>query len=109
MTSTRHNPGPGAYDPKTYTNAAGVYAIAGIKNSKAPNFSLPSLPRFIYAKDERNPGPGSYSIKVGISDNSSQFISTVKSPKTNTFYHSDRITIDIPTHIRSKYWPLFWY
>jgi len=46
LTSARHVPGPGAYDPKTTLSPTGSYMIAGIPNSKAPAFSLPSLPRF---------------------------------------------------------------
>ena len=102
LTSTRHNPGPGTYDVKPSISATGHYSVAGFKDSKAPNFSLPSLARFQYDKRERSPGPGAYAMKTGISDNGSQFISTFKSPKTRTFYHSDRKTIDIPSSIRSK-------
>ena len=43
LTSTRLNPGPGAYEPKTFTNPTGIYFISSVKNSKAPTFSLPSL------------------------------------------------------------------
>lgn len=45
------------------------------------------------------PGPGAYTLKVGIGDTASSFLSTFTSPKTRTFYHSDRKTIDIPKHI----------
>ena len=102
LTSTRNNPGPGAYDPKTSIDPCGKYFIASIKNSGAPAFSLPTLSRFSYGKADRIPGPGTYAPKIGISDSASSFISTFKSPKTRTFYHSDRKTIDIPSHIRSK-------
>ena len=101
LTSTRHNPGPGAYEPKTTISANGNYFISGMKNSKAPLFTLPSLDRFIYDKKERAPGPGAYSLKTGISDPAASFISTFKSPKTRTFYHSDRKTIDIPSSVKS--------
>lgn len=101
LTTARHNPGPGAYEPKTAISATGSYLVAGLKNSKAPCFSLPSLPRFNYEKRERSPGPGAYNLKIGVGDSASQFISTFTSPKTRTFYHSDRKTIDIPSQIRS--------
>lgn len=48
------------------------------------------------------PGPGAYTLKVGIGDTASSFLSTFTSPKTRTFYHSDRKTIDIPKHIMSN-------
>lgn len=67
-----------------------------MKNSGAPSFSLPSLKRFNELKPDGKPGPGAYDLKIGISDSASQFISTFKSPKTRTYYHSDRKTIDIP-------------
>jgi hypothetical protein len=102
LTNTRHNPGPGAYEPRTSISATGTYMLAGMKNSNATKFSLPSLSRFDHAEKERSPGPGAYSLKVGISDNASQFISTFRSPKTRTFYHSDRKTIDIPNSVKSK-------
>lgn len=86
----RHNPGPGAYEPKLGTEPSGKYFISSIKNSGAPSFSLPSLPRFRNDKKDTVPGPGAYTLKTGISDPSSQFISFIKSPKTRTFYHSDR-------------------
>jgi hypothetical protein len=66
-----------------------------MKNSGAPAFSLPSLSRFDVAKSDTKPGPGAYNLKIGIGDAASSFISTFKSPKTRTFYHSDRKTIDI--------------
>jgi len=50
LTTTRANPGPGAYDPKVTLNPNGSYYVAGIPNSKAPTFSLPSLPRFNQSK-----------------------------------------------------------
>ena len=102
LTSTRHNPGPGAYEPKTTLSATGNYFVANIKNSMAPSFSLPSLKRFRQEKKLDAPGPGAYELKVGIADMSASFISTFKSPKTRTFYHSDRKTIDIPSSIRSN-------
>ena len=102
LTTTRHNPGPGAYDPKTGTTPNGEYFVAGIHNSKAPTFSLPSLPRFKQEKKDTKPGPGTYSLHVGISDPSATFISTFRSPKVRTFYHSDRKTIDITKDQRSK-------
>lgn len=102
LTSVRFNPGPGAYEPKNSINPTGDYFIASLKNSKAAHFSLPSLPRFRDTKRESSPGPGAYNLKVGISDTASSFISTFTSPKTRTFYHSDRKTIDIPKHIMSK-------
>jgi hypothetical protein len=67
-----------------------------MKNSGATQFSLPSLNRFDNAKKDQIPGPGQYSLKIGVGDPSSTFISTFKSPKTRTFYHADRKTIDIP-------------
>ena len=102
LTSTRHNPGPGAYEPKNTLNSTGNYFVASIKNSMAPTFSLPSLKRFNPDKKDTKPGPGAYDLKVGIADVSASFISTFKSPKTRTFYHSDRKTIDIPSTIKSK-------
>jgi len=42
------------------------------------------------------PGPGQYDLKIGIGDPTSTFMSNFKSPKTRTFYHADRKTIDIP-------------
>ena len=95
-------PGPGAYDPKTTLSPNGSYMIAGIPNSKAPSFSLPSLPRFRESRLDQKPGPGAYNLKVGISDSAASFISTFKSPKVRTFYHSDRKTIDIPKDSSSK-------
>lgn len=95
LTTTRHNPGPGAYDPKVTINPHGTYYVATIPNSKAPTFSLPSLPRFKQSRLDTKPGPGAYNLKTGIADNASTFLSTFKSPKVRTFYHSDRKTIDI--------------
>ena len=40
-------------------------------------------------------------MKIGIGDGSSQFVSTFKSPKARTFYHSDRKTIEISKDTRS--------
>ena len=102
LTTTRANPGPGAYDPKTMLSPNGSYYVAGIHNSKSHTFSLPSLPRFRQDKQDQKPGPGAYSLKAGMSDSASSFISTFKSPKTRTFYHSDRKTIDISKDTRSK-------
>lgn len=102
LTTTRNNPGPGAYEPKTTINNDGRYFVATMKNSGAPTFSLPSLPRFQNEKADTKPGPGAYTLKIGISDNASSFISTFKSPKTRTFYHSDRKTIEISKDTRSK-------
>jgi len=68
LTSTRHNPGPGAYEPKTFTNSHGNYFVSSIKNTGAPTFSLPSLSRFSIGKPDEVPGPGAYTLKVGISD-----------------------------------------
>jgi hypothetical protein len=90
LTSTRFNPGPGAYDPKTNFNPNGTYFVANIHNSKAPTFSLPSLPRFKDEKRDGKPGPASYQLKVGIADPTSSFVSTFRSPKVRSFYHSDR-------------------
>jgi len=101
LTSTRHNPGPGAYAPKNEMNETGRYMIGNVHNSLAPSFSLPSLKRFQYVDNNKHfPGPGTYAPKIGISENGSQYISNIKSPTTRTFYHSDRVTIDIPSHIR---------
>ena len=59
MTTVRLNPGPGAYEPKNQMNQTGQYLIAGVKNSKAPTFSLPSLKRFSVNDKHKNiPGPG---------------------------------------------------
>jgi hypothetical protein len=102
LTTQRYNPGPGAYEPKNSITPSGSYFVSTIKNSGAPSFSLPSLPRFDAKKKAAIPGPGAYSLKVGISDPSSQFISTFKSPKTRTFYHADRRTIEIPNDFKSK-------
>lgn len=95
LTTTRYNPGPGAYQPKTNFDPQGKYFIAGLSNSKAPTFSLPSLPRFSNGNKDTRPGPGAYDLKVGISDPTSSFISSFKTPKVRTFYHSDRKTIEI--------------
>jgi hypothetical protein len=46
LTSTRFNPGPGAYQPKVTLDGKGKYFIGSCKNSLAPSFSLPSLKRF---------------------------------------------------------------
>lgn len=46
LTSTRFNPGPGAYEPKNTLDAKGKYFVGSCKNSLAPSFSLPSLKRF---------------------------------------------------------------
>lgn len=102
LTTTRYNPGPGAYDPKVGTNPTGDYFIASIHNSKAPTFSLPSLPRFKNEKKDTKPGPGTYSLHIGIADPTSTFLSTFKTPKTRTFYHSDRKTIDITRDQKCK-------
>lgn len=103
LTTARYNPGPGAYDPKVGTNPTGEYFIASLHNSKAPTFSLPSLPRFRDdKKDVTRPGPGAYSLKVGIADPSATFVSTFRSPKTRTFYHSDRKTLEITRDQKSK-------
>ena len=71
-----------------------------MKNSGATTFSLPSLPRFLNEKKDNRPGPATYNLKLGISDSSS--VSTFKSPKARTFYHSDRRTIEISKDTRSK-------
>ena len=102
LTTARFTPGPGAYEPKTNLSKTGEYFVAKFKNSNAPSFNLPSLPRFKESKKETVPGPGAYTLKVGISDPSASFISGFKSPKTRTFYHSDRKTIDIPKDSRSN-------
>jgi hypothetical protein len=52
LTSTRHNPGPGAYEPKTNLSATGNYFIGHCKNSLAPSFSLPSLKRWKQEKKD---------------------------------------------------------
>jgi hypothetical protein len=106
LTSTRHNPGPGAYEPKNTLSATGNYFVANIKNSLAPSFSLPSLKRFKPEKNHGEPGPGAYELKTGIADVSASFLSTFKSPKTRTFYHSDRKTIDISSVTKSTIRPL---
>ena len=98
----RHNPGPGAYEPKLSTNSDGKYFIASMKNSGAPTFSLPSLSRFSNDKKDNVPGPGNYNLKIGISDPVHQFVSTFRSPKTRTFYHCDRKTIEILNDLKSK-------
>lgn len=72
LTSTRHNPGPGAYAPKNEMNETGKYMIGNVHNSLAPSFSLPSLKRFQYVDNNKHfPGPGTYAPKIGISDNGS--------------------------------------
>jgi hypothetical protein len=76
--------------------------VSNIKNTGAPTFSLPSLPRFKQEKNDNVPGPGTYQLKIGISDPAHQFMSSFKSPKTRTFYHSDRKTIDIPNDAKSN-------
>ncbi len=50
------------------------------------------------------PGPGAYYSKIGIADKGYQYVSTVKSPKTRTFYHSDRRTIDIPKESKCNFY-----
>lgn len=90
LTTIRHNPGPGAYEPKTSITKDGKYYIASLKSSKAPTFSLPSLSRFDNKDNHMVPGPGAYALKVGIADASASLISTVKGPGTRTFYHADR-------------------
>jgi len=95
LTSARYNPGPGAYDPKNSTSPTGEYFVASLHNSKAPTFSLPSLPRFKDEKKDTRPGPGTYALKVGIADPTSTFVSTFKSPKIRTFYHADRRTLEL--------------
>ena len=102
LTTVRHNPGPGAYEPKVNINEKGHYFVSTIKSSGAPTFSLPSLSRFHMEKSDDVPGPGSYTLKTGISDPAHQFVSSFKSPKTRTFYHCDRKTIDIPSDSKSK-------
>ena len=105
LTTVRHNPGPGAYDPKTSITPNGNYFIASMRNSGAPFFSLPKVGKGSTVKvggRDGSPGPGSYNIKTGISDNADRFISTFHAPKTRTFYHSDRKTIDIPKALQSK-------
>jgi Sperm-tail PG-rich repeat len=102
LTTIRQNPGPGTYEPKANVDKVGKCFISTIKNTGAPSFSLPSLPRFQHEKNENVPGPGAYSLKIGISDPAHQFMSSFRSPKTRTFYHSDRKTIDIPNDARSK-------
>ena len=66
LTSVRHNPGPGQYDPKTDTNKLGVFYVSKLKNSMAPSFSLPSLKRFQYNDKHVKivPGPGAYDPKT---------------------------------------------
>jgi hypothetical protein len=103
LTTVRHNPGPGAYEPKDNTDAKGKYFVSSIKNSGAPAFSLPSLPRFISQKQDDVPGPGAYTLKTGISDPAHRFMSSFKSPKTRTFYHCDRKTIEILNDAKSKF------
>lgn len=95
-------PGPGAYEPKTATDPQGKYFLATIKNNGAPSFSLPSLKRFQEVKSDNVPGPGNYTLKIGVSDPAYKYVSTFKSPKTRTFYHSDRKTIEIASDTSSK-------
>ena len=45
-------------------------------------------------------------MNIGIGDSTSQFVSTFKSPKARTFYHSDRKTIEISKDMRSNYYQL---
>ena len=106
LTTVRQNPGPGAYDPPSSLQANGKYFEAKLKNSGAPTFSLPSLQRFKEKLDYR-PGPGAYNLKVGISDSTSFYLSTFTSPKTRTFYHSDRKTIDITKDAKSKFYHFY--
>ena len=77
LTSSRFNPGPGAYAPKVTISDKGKYPVAGYKNSLAPSFSLPSFKRFQNDETDmkKSPGPAAYAPKVGISDTSSSFIS----------------------------------
>ena len=72
-----------------------------MRSSGATTFSLPSLNRFQLIKQDEVPGPGAYPIKTGISDPAFKFISNFKSPKTRTFYHADRKTIDIPSDCKN--------
>lgn len=100
--ATRHNPGPGAYEPKTNISPTGNYCLSTMKNSLAPSFSLPSLSKLHNKGGKSNmPGPGTYDMK-GIADVSSSFLSTYTGPKARTFYHFDRKTIDIPKSVKSK-------
>jgi hypothetical protein len=46
LTTIRQNPGPGTYEPKANVDKVGKCFISTIKNTGAPSFSLPSLPRF---------------------------------------------------------------
>jgi hypothetical protein len=103
LTSTRYNPGPGAYNPKTTMDPNGNYFLSTMRNNGTITFKSPSSngPQGMF-RGNSNPGPGAYNLKVGIADKSSTFVSGFTSPKTRTFYHSDRVTIDIPKSIRSK-------
>jgi hypothetical protein len=103
LTSTRFNPGPGAYDSKNTIDSNGNYFIPTMKNPGTCTFKNPSNSKAgSMFGGNANPGPGAYNLKIGIADKSSSFISGFASPKTRTFNHSDRVTIDIPKSIRSK-------
>ncbi len=102
LTSTRYNPGPGAYDPKTTMDPKGNYFLSTMKNNGSITFKPISASEGSgLFRGNSNPGPGAYNLKVGIADKSSTFISGFTSPKARTFYHSDRVTTDIPKSIRS--------
>ncbi len=104
LTSVRHNPGPGQYEPKLSMNKIGVFYVSKMKNSLAPSFSLPSLKRFNYNDKQTRmvPGPGAYDPKIEITDQGAAFLSTISGPRIKSFYHSDRNTICIPASTKSK-------
>jgi len=57
----RHNPGPGAYEPKNSLNQTGQYVISNLSNAIAPSMSMPSLDKGRqYYNINKVPGPGSY-------------------------------------------------
>lgn len=39
LNSTRHNPGPGAYEPKTSINQTGKYVLSNMHSTLSPSFS----------------------------------------------------------------------
>lgn len=69
MTTVRHNPGPGAYEPKNSINLTGHYVVSNMGNTLTPSMSLPSLDKGRqYFKINEVPGPGSYASKLNIGE-----------------------------------------
>lgn len=92
-TSTRFNPGPGAYEPRDTINKSGQYAMSHMSNTLSPSFTNPSFGKGRNGEANSSksflPGPGAYSPKIDITS-PKVLPSVYKSSLVKTFYHNDR-------------------